>query len=50
MSDKAIYTIELNDKLSPGLKKAVSASLWGWISKWGKLAALWVKAPKAWEC
>jgi len=27
MSDKAIYTIELNDKLSPGLKKAVANSM-----------------------
>jgi len=27
MSDKAIYTIELNDKLSPGLKKAVANSI-----------------------
>ena len=27
MSDKAIYTIELNDRLSPGLKKAVANSI-----------------------
>ena len=27
MSDKAVYTIELNDKLSPGIKKAVMASM-----------------------
>ena len=27
MSDKAIYTIELNDKLSPGLKQAISSSM-----------------------
>lgn len=27
MSDKAIYTIQLNDKLSPGLKKAVANSI-----------------------
>ena len=27
MSDKAIYTIELNDRLSPGLKKAVASSI-----------------------
>lgn len=32
--DKAIYTIELNDRLSPGLKKAVAASI-GFDKKMG---------------
>ena len=35
MSDKAIYTIELNDKLSPGLKKAVANSI-GFDKQMGK--------------
>lgn len=35
MSDKAIYTIELNDRLSPGLKKAVANSI-GFDKQMGK--------------
>jgi len=45
MSDKAIYTIELNDKLSPGLKKAVSASM-GLDKQMGKTSGSAVKSSK----
>jgi tape measure domain-containing protein len=45
MSDKAIYTIELNDRLSPGLKKAVSASM-GLDKQMGKNRASMGKSSK----